>query len=245
MKLSALSEKYRKYKSKIGQTCDLCEKEIFDYPTSRVCKACKRLLAQDRRKSCPVCGRKLVSEGVCLTCKKLRPTFERGFSPYAYEDLAARAVNRMKNGARYLAHFFAEEMERELLCAMGGSFDKENAAIVCVPLTKERQKERGFNQAEELAKALQERLGMPFLSEAVVKRRETPPQKRRTGIERMENIQGAYFVHLRKACKGKVLLVVDDIMTTGATGSEMARILYAAGAEKVYFITAVSTPEKK
>lgn len=245
MNLSALLEKYRKYKSKNGQTCDICQKEIFDYPQPRVCSSCRNLLAEDKRKSCPVCGRKLVSDGVCLTCKAFRPFFEKGVSPYAYEGVIAGVINRLKNGARYLAYFFAESMEKSFVSAMGGAFDKENAVIVCVPLAKEKRKERGYNQAEEIAKVLKDRLGVPFLNEAVIKRRETQPQKERTGKERTKNIEGAYFVHKRKACKGKTVILVDDIMTTGATGSEIARILYAAGAKKVYFITAAATPEKK
>ena len=86
---------------------------------------------------------------------------------------------------------------------------------------------------------------MPFLTDAVLKSRETKPQKRAKGKERERNVQGAYFVHSRKAVRGKTVLVVDDIMTTGATGNEMARILYAAGAKTVYFLTATAAPERK
>ena len=245
MKLVELLAKYRKYKSENSYSCDLCEKELFDYPNNRVCDGCKQRLALDTRKSCPVCGRKIVSEGVCLTCKAVRPTFLRGVSPYAYEGLIAGTVNRLKNGARYLANVLAESMEREFVAVMGGSFEKEIAVIVCVPLSEERQKERGYNQAEELAIVLAERLDVPFLENAVIKRKETDPQKKKIGKDRAENIRGAYFVRRRKACKNKTVLVVDDIMTTGSTGSEMARILYGAGANTVYFLTATATPEKR
>lgn len=244
MKLWEILEKYRKYKSKEGQTCDICEKEIFDYPTHRICPSCVATLKKDERKSCPVCGRKIVSEGVCLTCKSERPVFEKGVSPFAYEGIIAGTINRFKNGARYLAYFLAESMESAFNATMVG-LNKENAVITCVPLTEKKKKERGFNQAEELAKVLSERLEIPLLNGAVVKRKETLPQKKRLGEERAENIRGAYAVRQRKACRDKIVLVVDDIMTTGATGSEMARILYGAGAQKVYFITAASTPEKK
>ena len=62
---------------------------------------------------------------------------------------------------------------------------------------------------------------------------------------RLENASGAYHVHKRTACKNKTILLIDDIMTTGATGSECARVLFAAGAAEVVFLTAAALPERK
>jgi predicted amidophosphoribosyltransferase len=61
----------------------------------------------------------------------------------------------------------------------------------------------------------------------------------------MENASGAYHVHKRAFCKGRTILLIDDIMTTGATGSECAKLLLGAGAKEVYFLVAAATPEKK
>ena len=245
MKLKDLLEKYRAFRANKGYTCDICEKEIFGYPQPRVCENCEEELNRDRRKSCPVCGRKLVSEGVCNLCKSFRPTFARGISVFAYEGLAASAVNRLKTGKSYLSYYLAERMDEAFRSVLGGEWDRENAVIVCVPLTEDAYKRRGYNQSEELAKRLSERTSVPFLTDAVLKNRATKPQKRAKGKERERNVQGAYFVHSRKAVRGKTVLVVDDIMTTGATGNEMARILYAAGAKTVYFLTATAAPERK
>ncbi len=245
MKLKELLEKYRAFRADTGFACDICEKEIFDYPRTRVCEKCEEELTADTRKSCPVCGRKLVSEGVCTLCKQQRPVFARGFSVYAYEGKAAVAVNRLKTGKSYLSYYLAERMEETFLSVLGGEFDRENAVIVFVPLTDEAYKRRGYNQSEELAKRLSERINVPFLADAVLKNRETKPQKRAKGKERAANVHGAYFVHGRKAIREKTVLLVDDIMTTGATGNEMARILYAAGAKTVYFLTATAAPERK
>lgn len=228
-----------------GCSCDICEKEVFDYPFHRVCPRCDEGLRKDTRKNCPVCGRKVISEGVCLSCKASRPIFTRGISAFAYEGTAASAVNRFKHGKEFLSYFLAERLYRTFLQELEEDIDKENAVVVCVPMTKEGKERRGYNQAEELAARFSEYSGIPFLQTALVKRRETDLQKEKSGKEREENVRGAYFVHERKNCKDKIVLLVDDTMTTGATGNEISSILFAAGAKKVYFLTATAAVERK
>jgi ComF family protein len=122
--------------------------------------------------------------------------------------------------------------------------------LVPVPLTESRKKERGYNQAERLAEAVEKRLREAGVSACLdagllEKRRETELQKEKTRKERAENVRGAYHVKKRKACREKTILLVDDILTTGATGSECARLLLSAGAKKVVFLVAAALPEQK
>ena len=122
--------------------------------------------------------------------------------------------------------------------------------MIPVPLTEERKRERGFNQAEELTETLCKRLResgyqAELDTELLQKTRETLQQKHMGYKERQENVAGAYHVHKRKECKGRTIVLVDDIMTTGATGSECAARLFGAGAEEVIFLVAASLPELK
>ena len=78
----------------------------------------------------------------------------------------------------------------------------------------------------------------------LLKSRETRQQKEMSKSERFENVRGAYRVHERAKCRGKTVVVFDDILTTGATGDECARILLAAGAKRVIIVTATSVAEK-
>lgn len=82
-------------------------------------------------------------------------------------------------------------------------------------------------------------------AELLEKRRETELQKQKTRRERAENVHGAYHVKKRKECKDKTIVLVDDILTTGATGSECARLLLSAKASKVIFLVAAALPEQK
>ena len=236
------AEKIRAWFSKIGYTCDACGIEVFDYPKARLCGACESSLYKNDGKRCGKCGRATVAEGLCLSCKKKPPVFTKGMSPFVYENLTAILINRFKNGERHLAYFFAERMA-ELLQRQ--NLQKENALIVAVPLTEERELERGYNQAEELARIVGERLNVAFDKETLVKTRDTGAQKKLSGKERQENVKGAYHVRKRKAVDGKTVVLIDDIMTTGATGSECARVLKNAGAKEVIFLTAVSLKEIK
>ncbi len=182
-----------------------------------------------------------------MDCKSHMPQFTKGFSPFVYKGEASRLVNRMKNGEPRLAAYFGERMAERFL---SDCVERGEVTVLAVPMTREKKIDRGYNQAERLAESVCKRLNERGMSattdfEVLEKRRETSAQKQMTRRERMENVQGAFHVHKRKACEGKMLLLVDDILTTGATGSECAERLMKAGAKAVYFLTAVALPEEK
>ena len=109
-----------------------------------------------------------------------------------------------------------------------------------MPVHKTRLKKRGYNQAEILARELAERTDKPC-AELLQKERSTPNQARLNKSERMENLKGA-FSAISETPKHVVL--IDDVMTTGATASECAKTLKRAGASVVYLLTFASVPEK-
>ena len=241
-------DKLRRASLARGYTCDVCGTELFDYPNRRLCTTCEEKLLFPKR-TCPKCGRETVAEGVCLTCKGSMPSFTRGLSPFAYKGEAALTVNRMKNGDPRLAAYFGERMAEKFLEGYEAELSPP-LLLIPIPLTPTRLRERGYNQAQRLAESLQQRLLERWVQaeldgEVLQKQRETKLQKQTSGKERAENVQGAYHVHKRTACKGKTILLIDDIMTTGATGSECAKLLLSAGAKEVIFLTATALPEQK
>lgn len=240
-------DKLRKASLARGYTCDICGKELFDYPTRRICEACEEKLFRPQR-TCSKCGRESVAEGICLTCKSRMPSFTQGISPFSYKGEAALIVNRMKNGDPRLAAYLGEQMAERFLNVYNG--EEDAFLILPVPLTKDRLCERGYNQAQRLAESVERRLTERGFEaeldcEVLQKRRETKLQKQALGKAREENVQGAYHVHKRKACEGKRILLIDDIMTTGATGNECAKLLLSAGAKEIIFLTATARPEQK
>jgi ComF family protein len=233
-------DKIRTFFSGVGYTCDGCETEIFNYPRIRLCKDCADALERNDENSCPKCGRKTRAVGVCLACKRELPAFDVGLAPFTYQGLVASFVNRLKNGDRYLSNLLGEAMAEYYLANQS---DRE-LIVTCVPLTESKTVLRGYNQAEALAQVVAKLLNVEFDGEILIKQRETPQQKHLSSKERRENVVGAYRVHKRTKVKEKTILLIDDIMTTGATGSECARVLKNAGASKVIFLTASSLKEK-
>ena len=237
---------------KHGYTCDSCGEELFDYPTRRICNACENRIEKNGKDVCDKCGRKTISGGVCTTCKALMPRFTCGISPLVYRADTAALVNRIKNGDRRLAFYFAEQMTAAFLrrFAVAGVDFERNLLLVPVPLTDKKRKARGYNQAETLAISVADVLaekGIPVAVDSCVlqKKRETEQQKNLGVSARAENAVGAYHLHKRKVCEGKTILLIDDILTTGATGSACAKLLLNAGAKEVILLTVASLPERK
>ncbi len=244
-----IAEKIRAATAEHGYTCDGCGAEIFDYPVHRLCNDCETHLPRIGDRFCEKCGRETHAEGVCLECKAAAPSFEKGITPFVYRASAASMINRVKNGVPELALFFGEEMARSFAARYDGERG-EPILIVPVPMTVAAKKARGYNQAERLAIAAKkelEKLGFctELDTDILQKRRETAQQKHMGARARARNVLGVYHVHKRKACVDRVIVLVDDIMTTGATGSECARRLTGAGARKVYLLTATALSERK
>ncbi len=244
-------EKLRERSASRGYTCDACGGELFDYPTHRLCDTCHSLNINNTNNTCPKCGRKLISNGVCLTCKSGPPAFTQAVSSFVYEGAIAGLINRLKSGNRRLAYYFAEQMTAYFLSMPIAQRLRDTPLLVLpIPLTEERQNTRGYNQAQELAYIVTKKLNEAGMyatndKEVLIKTRETGMQKDLSGKQRIENTTGAYRVRKRKACQGQTVLLIDDILTTGATGGECARILRKAGAKAVYVLTIASAPEQK
>lgn len=239
-----IENKLRAFFASRGYTCDACGKEIFDAPYRRVCIVCQEKFIRVER-VCEKCGRSTRADGICLTCKAHLPTFEKGFSPFVYRGETASQINRLKNGNRRLAFYFGEEMAKTLKKELPNG----DVLLVPVPLTKSRLELRGYNQAEELAFAVYEHLKtLDYKAElcltALEKRKDSEGQKYLGVLERAQNALGSYHLHERKIFRDKRVVVVDDILTTGATGSECARLLYGAGAKAVYLLTASALAEQ-
>lgn len=251
--LKKLAVQLRQKAAMRGYTCDRCGKEVFDYPSKRLCENCETLLWKNTEAVCPKCGRRVLSQGVCLTCKSHMPKFTQGISAFVYYGETAALVNRFKNGERILGFYFAEKMTNALytsLQARNENNANEPLLILPVPTTRARLRERGFNQAEDLAitlcKMLEEKgLSTIYGEDVLIKQRETFMQKHMRREERAKNVNGAYRVQKRSICNNQRIVLIDDIMTTGATGSECAERLFAAGAKEVYFLTAASLQESK
>ena len=234
-----------------GYTCDICGAELFDYPIHRICQECDGLLIKSTGKTCPKCGRPVVSDGACLACKSHLPKFTAAICAFSYQGFAAQTVNGLKNGKRYLAWYFGEMLAQKVIDALSLSvLQEEEWLLLPVPMTNERKNARGYNQAEELAYSMRRALqnaGVRCVldTQTLCKRRDTHMQKHLSSEERFENAEGAYHVHKRKFCKEKSILLIDDILTTGATGNACAKLLFGAGAKRVYLCAVAATPEQK
>lgn len=189
---------------------------------------------------CPFC-RKTISaeENFCAACARQLPTavytrFAVGgvpcCAPLLYTENYAKAVRRMKFGKKkYYAHALALLMAR----AVSRIYQKEAFDLITfVPADKKSLRQRGFNQAEELAKELAVYINLPYIS-VLEKYKRNVPQHTLKRSERLKNVRGVFRVPKNYSLKNKNILLVDDIITTGNTLGECARMLKRAGCQSV------------
>ncbi len=219
-------------------TCRICELPLAGWSAAPVCESCLSRLAPERE--IPRCGqcargfatREAVSGGPCGICQRQAPAFDRAAVAGPYEGELRRAIHLLKyERITPLVRPLGERLAAA--AAEMAGFD----AIVPAPLHWRRRWERGFNQADLLARETSRRIGVP-LDRRLLRTRPTPPQAGLSASERRRNVRGAFrAAGERGGIRGKKLIVVDDVMTTGATLEACARALKRAGAEQVAALT--------
>lgn len=212
-------------------TCDICGAETFG---TNLCADCLKCVPFNDKDTCPICGRKTFRPEICMECKNKPPLYKKAVSPLVYSDGGTVLVSKFKKGRAHLKEFFADKITADLV-----GFPKIDC-IVYVPLSKISLIKRGYNQSFLLAEGISERTSTPVIKRAVVRVKKTKMQKDLSRKEREENVRGAFKVDKRGEIKDKSVLLVDDVMTTGATVGEISKILIAAGAKAVYVATAAS-----
>jgi ComF family protein len=213
--------------------CPLCGCLLERDGSPLFCSAC---LAGMNPVLSPRCPRCLLpypgadgSDHLCQTCLLYPPPFAAVTSVALYDDQLAQAVQRFK----YRGAF---SLDRPLGCLLAAALEAEPAdgrpdLLVPVPLHVSRLRRRGYNQSLLLARVLGSRWRVPVPARLLVRTRATIPQQGLKAVERRRNLKGAFQV--RKSLDGETVLLVDDVMTTGATARECSQMLLEAGAGRV------------
>ncbi len=213
--------------------CFLCGREHGAGP---VCKPCAAELPRwSEALACPRCAVPVAGAGECGACLQSQPAFERSVALFDYAFPVPQLVQGLKYGralelAPWLGMRLAERLEADWQCE----------AVLPVPLHPVRLRGRGFNQAVELARPLASALAVPLVRDAVQRIRATPAQAGLSAPVRRGNLRGAFVVP--SALPWRSVLVVDDVMTTGATLAELAHVLKSAGVETVRNAVVARTP---
>ena len=220
--------------------CPVCEATLAAGRRDPLCGACWRAIRRLGPPACERCGLPLPTfepapgpAGLCGGCLGERPAWDWARAAAEYEGVARDALHAFKfHGKRALARPLGALLLEEWgpwLAAAGID------ALVPVPLARGRERERGFNQAALVAERLAAGLGVPLRPRWLVRARATQPQTDLGAAERRANVRGAFAADT--AVTGRHVALVDDVLTTGATAAECARILKAAGAARVGVLT--------
>lgn len=215
--------------------CPVCDGIVM--PKGRlICPECVKKLSFVKDPVCKRCGKEVISADIeyCFDCVRHKRTFEYGRALVNYDENARSSMAKIKykNKREYL-DFYGEAIctryEKQIL-------RMEADVLVPVPVHPSRRRERGFNQAELLARRIGARLEIPVCPQMLVRNKKTVPQKGLDPAGRLKNLEEAFLAgEPLNGVEGAIL--VDDIYTTGSTIEACTRALKKAGVKNVYFLT--------
>jgi len=220
--------------------CLACQKDTSSAPVDEkpLCRDCFEKIPVNSGFFCPNCLNRSFDGNACQSC--------RGKSPLKRLLIASDYDNEIvKKIILAYKYDFIKDLSRPLrnlivkyLAQLNFPIDA-NFTLIAVPLHKKREKYRGFNQSAMLAELLAEHFKLPILNDVLIRGRDTQPQTECVHPkERKENIRGAFECAMPEEVKGKKIILVDDVLTTGATLRECAQVLRRAGAKEIWGLAA-------
>lgn len=218
--------------------CAICEKSLPAADEKGICAFCAGQIRPNPKPHCASCGRSLQgAKEICADCRKTSFYFTRAYSACLYEGATKELVHLFKYGNRrdlsklltgLLIDFIKDD--REIIDGI--------TAVTFVPLHKKRRRERDFNQSEIFASGIAKEFGI-LLIDALSKTAITKNQNELSRDERLVNLKGAFSIKdaTKNHLQGSRILLIDDVMTTGATLDEASRVLIEGGAAEVRCLT--------
>ena len=205
-----------------------------------LCAECALKIRLEDRQPCQGCGRFSLSGAICTACKP-DWALDGALAALDYDRvISAKLLKTLKYGlikdlSPVLAKIFLKFYHSLKLQDLAPDFGARKIIFVPVPLHARRLRWRGFNQSELIAGPIAERLGGELWGDILVRTKNVTPQTRFKGAERLKNIEDSFrFVGEKEQLKGKIIILVDDVITTGVTMNECAKVLKMAGAKKVW-----------
>lgn len=220
----------------LAPICAACRRPLDEPTRGAVCRPCWSSIVPITPPCCRTCGDPLaswrvlsVAEALCPRCRRRAPLVSLARAIGPYEGTLRAVVHALKyDGRPTIARHLGARMRQAGAEVLAGA-----DVAVAVPLHRSRERARGFNQARELARYL----GLP-IAEALARTRRTPSQADLPAARRHANVRGAFAWRPGVPVKGRIVVLVDDVSTTGATLNACARPLLDAGAAEVRALTA-------
>ena len=218
----AIIDKSRKY-----SLCNDCM-ENMAWTSGKVCEQCGRTLGESRM------------EKRCYFCRTTSHSYDRGYPCTSYHEREKKIISDLKAGKQaYIAEYLAEIIFDKLISCNALN---DTEILMPVPANAKNEKQRGFNQSELITRKVFEKCvenirGLQYCNDVLHRDKKGMQMKGQSSEERRMNIKGQILLSETKAhlVSGKVVLLIDDVYTTGATVDECAKVLKSAGARKVCF----------
>ena len=224
--------------------CLACKNKIHPAKgQTLVCAQCWEKIEKNLPPFCASCGRRLdklsTAKNICSSCLKFKFHFDRAFSPCAYTGTIKKLIHEFK--------YSSKEYLGEPLGGLMNKFIKDYRLpieyldfIVPMPLHKSRLREREFNQAQVLSEQVAKEFNKKVLPDILVRSRPTRTQTELAFEDRRKNVERSFTVREPGLIKDTNILLIDDVLTTGATSSEAARALKDSGAGIIFVMTLAS-----
>ena len=217
--------------------CLVCGRKITNRTSdlAGLCLSCYESLPYIKQPVCRKCGKPLadIKDLYCLDCRNTARCFIQAAAPFEYDSIIKTLIHKFKyDGQVFISEGMSDFMVQTIIDNKW-KFD----VIIPVPLYYERELMRGYNQSLLLAECIGKKLGCKVIDKNLLRIKNTPTQTKLGRSDRLKNLQDAFKVTQPDVLKGKIVLLVDDVYTTGTTSQQCTQVLLKNGVKEVYIIT--------
>lgn len=211
----------------------MCD-NVLPWGEKEICEECNKKIQYSVGSSCFKCGKPVKEEEeYCYDCRKREHYFKQGAALFPYEYIRLSLYRFKYGGRREYASFYGRQMAYKM---EEKRRQWKPEALLPVPLHKRKQKKRGYNQAELIARELSRYWNIPVITNLVVRCKNTRPMKEIVGTDRQNNLKKAFKLGTNDV-KLNTIIIIDDIYTTGSTIDAVSKVCLEAGIANVYFMT--------